>query len=299
MNYPPAEAPYNCLDKRQIRRSFNKAAATYETADDLQQEVAAVLLQRLNYLPLKPQTVTDLGCGTGRLLQALYKRYPKAQLYGVDIADNMLKQAQRKNAAWLWRNNNRHFICADAMALPLPNHSVDLLVSNLTLQWCDELSAVLQECARILKPGGTFFFSTFGPDTLQELRESWAVTDTMPHVNRFTDMHHLGDQVLAAGLAHPVMDREIMRRYHADVGSLMRSLKQIGAHNVQSNRIRGLSGKRAFQNMREAYARFRSPQGLPATYEVLYGYAKGAEIAPPGSIHIGETRIPLSKVGKK
>lgn len=273
------------FDKRQIRRAFGRAAARYDATAVLQREIGDRLLERLDYVRLDPRTVLDLGTGTGRLAQALLRRYRGARVVGLDIALPMLAEARRRGG-WFRRPA---LVCGDMERLPFANDSADLILSSLTLQWCQDARAVFAEFARVLRPGGALFFTTFGPDTLKELRQSWAEVDDRPHVADFADMHDLGDALLAAGLAQPVMDREDLVLTYRDLPALLRDIRDIGAHNAAAGRPRGLTGKGRWRAFTEAYERRRRDGVLPATYEVLYGHAWAPErpaqrLEPDGSV---------------
>jgi len=178
-------------------------------------------------------------------------------------------------------------VCADAERLPFVDASFDLVFSNLMLQWATDNDATFAELRRVLRPGGLLLFTSFGPDTLRELRESWARVDDYNHVNLFMDMHDVGDALLNARFADPVMDVEKLTVTYPDARRLMRDLKQIGAHNVTGGRPRGLTGKRHLQAMIDAYERFRSDGLLPASYEIVYGHAWKAQqdcVIPADSI---------------
>ena len=214
-----------------------------------------------------------MGCGTGYASFALQKRFKQAQIYALDLAMPML-QVMRSQTSLLSRFKNRlHMLGGDAERLPLPDRSVDLVYSSLTIQWINDIDRVLSEFRRVLKPGGMLLFSTFGPDTLKELRLSWQAVDAYSHVSPFLDMHDIGDAMLRAYLAEPVMDVENFTMTYADVFKLMRDLKAIGAHNVTSGRARGLTGKRRMQQLEQEYEQFRRDTVLPASYEVVYGHA--------------------------
>lgn len=258
------------LDIRAVRRAFDEAAATYDLHAALQREVATRLVERLDYTTIKPAVIVDLGAGTGYCTQLLEKRYPKAHIVLADLAPAMLASARRTAPRWFSR---RHYVCADARALPFAPASVDLIVSSLTIQWCEDLLAVFAGCARALKPGGLLLFSTLGPDTLHELRAAWATVDDAPHVNRFHDMHNVGDALVHAGLSSPVMERDDLVVTYADVLTLMRDLKGIGAHNSHAGRARALYGRHRLAALTAGYERFRRDGLLPATYEVVYGHA--------------------------
>jgi len=260
--------------KRDVRRAFERAAKTYDEAAVLQREVCARLLEHLDPIRLAPRRAVDLGCGTGHAFDALATRFPAADVVGIDIAPAMLARA-RGRTRW-WRRAlgapQPALVCADAERLPLASASVDLVFSNLALQWC-EPSRVFAEAARALAPEGLLLFSTFGPDTLRELRAAFAEADGAPHVNRFVDMHDLGDALVHAGFADPVMEAERITVEYDSVLAVARDLKAIGAVNSLPARARGLPGRNRWRRMTEAYERFRRGGVLPATWEVVYGHA--------------------------
>jgi malonyl-CoA O-methyltransferase len=257
------------IDKRQARRAFSRAADRYDEVAELQRETARRMLDRLEYIRHQPSLVLDVGAGTGEATQSLMRRYPSAQVIALDFALPMLQQARQRQPSAA----PPHCLCGDAEQLPLADASVDMIFSNATLQWCNDLSATFREFLRVLRPNGMLLFSTFGPDTLVELRASWAAVDGGNHVSPFWDMHNIGDAMLEAGLAEPVVDVDRLQLTYADVASLMRDLKTLGAHNVTRDRRRGLTGKQRLQAMVQAYEQFRHDGLLPASYEVVYGHA--------------------------
>ncbi len=257
------------LSKLLVRQAFERAATDYDQAAVLQREVGARMLERLDLVRLVPRTIADVGAGTGVGTAALSRRYRKAQVLALDIAWAMLKRVRRRSP-WLRKWS---LVCGDAEALPLADASCDLVFSNLTLQWCTDLDRALAEFRRVLHPGGLLLFTTLGPDTLKELRHAWAAADGHTHVNAFRDMHDVGDALLRARLADPVMDMEMLTLTYRDVQGLMRDLKALGAHNVNAARPRGLTGKGRLRTMTQAYEQFRRDGLLPATYEVVYGHA--------------------------
>ncbi len=269
-------APFQ-LDRRQVRLNFGGAASTYEQHDVLQREVQQELLGRLDFYQAQPERVVDVGAGTGRGSAALKQRYPKAQVLAMDFALPMLRVA-RQHAGWL-RPFQR--ICADATTLPLPDHSVDVLHSNLCFQWIDDLALLFGECARVLRPGGLLLFSSFGPDTLRELRAAWASVDQQPHVGRFLDMHDVGDALLNAGLRDPVLDVSRYTLTYAQPRDLLRELQGLGANNADRTRHRGLTGKSHYRAMLHAYEAMRVDSRIPATWEVVTAHAWGAAPGQP------------------
>jgi malonyl-CoA O-methyltransferase len=256
------------LEPRWVRRSFDRAAKTYDAAAVLHAEVRENLLARLQLTTLEPRVVLDAGAGTGHAARALKRRYPKAQVVALDSSRQMLHEAARRQS-WL-----RPFarVCADAGLLPLADASVDLIVSNLMLQWCDP-DAVFAEFRRVLAPQGLLSFSAFGPDTLRELRTAWDQVDSHSHVHRFIDMHDLGDALVRAGFASPVLDVERYILKYLTVRKVAEDLKATGAHNATTGRAKGLTGARKFAAMQAAYENFREDGRLPATYEVVFAHA--------------------------
>ena len=275
------------LDKNRVRRSFDRAAASYDRVAVLQREVGARLLERLDYIRLQPATVVDVGAGTGQLSKALAQRYKGAQIVALDLAPNMLRTARRHAGLLARLRGKQTFVCGDAERLPLAKGSADLVFSNVTLQWCNNLDAAFSEFRRVLKPGGLLLFSTFGPDTLKELRAAWAHADSAQHVSAFIDMHDVGDALQRAAFADPVMDVERLTLTYADVRQLMQELKSLGAGNAAAGRTRGLTGKHRLRSMTDAYERERRAGVLPATFEVVYGLAW----APSGAVNLREDGV--------
>jgi malonyl-CoA O-methyltransferase len=271
---PPDPSKVFSLDRRAVLQAFDRASVTYDAAAALQERVRNELVSRLAELKIRPDTILDLGAGTGHSSRALKRAHPRALVVAADIAPGMLARAKAQSR-WLRRFER---VRADAYTLPFREGSFDLVFSSLMLQWCDDLDAAFGEIARVLKPGGLLLFSTFGPGTLAELRESWAASgDAGNHVNHFFDPQALGAALMHAGLAEPVLDvdRTVMR--YPDARALMRELKAIGAHNVTAGRSRGLTGRRRLAAMNQAYETLRGDGGLPATYEVIHAVCWGGD----------------------
>lgn len=284
-NQPDAE-------KKLIQRHFNDKASVYESSAILQREVGQRMLERLDYVVLKPDVILDVGCGTGRGTQALMKRYRSAQVLAIDVSTGMLQQT-RKKSGW-WRKPS--LLCGDAESLPLADNSVDLLYSNLMLQWCDS-KKVFAECLRVLRPQGLLMFSTFGPDTLKELRHSWAQVDQQMHVNQFTDMHILGDELLQAGFADPVMDMDMMHLTYQHGRDVMQDLKAIGANTLRQRDHKGLVTHNKINRVCAAYEQFRQDGVLPASFEVVYGHAWKTETRSKHKAAT-EIHIPVNRIGR-
>ena len=279
------------IDKQRARRAFERAAPGYDAAALLQREIADRLLERLDYVRLDPRRILDLGTGTGYAIDALQRRYPKAQVIALDFAHPMLLQARRRGR---WRHRP-WCLCGDAEHLPLADGAVDLIVSNATFQWCNDLELAFAECLRVLSPGGLLMFTTFGPDTLKELRAAWSTVDGDSHVSPFPDLHDVGDALVRARFADPVMDMEQLTITYPQLHDLRTDLKGIGAHNATDRRPRGLTGPRRLAAVAAAYEQERRSDGcLPASYEVVYGHA-WAPLQKPIAGGIG---VPLSAIGR-
>ncbi len=264
------------FDKRLIRRSFERAAASYDAAAVLQHEVCKRMNERLDLIKHQPATLLDAGSGTGNALPALRARYPQARLVAFDLAFTMLQRGRERIAAPWWKSVLKQkvgTICGDIEQLPLASGSVDMVWSNLALQWMNDPDKAFGEFHRVLAPGGLLMFSTFGPDTLKELRTAFASVDQHTHVSRFIDLHDIGDILVKRGFADPVMDMEPFTLTYSDVRALMHDLKAIGAHNVTHDRPPGLTGRARLAAVMAAYEPLRRDGKLPATFEVVYGHA--------------------------
>ena len=261
------------LDPRAVRRAFDRASRTYDATAAVQREIRARLLERLDIVRLDPAAVLDLGAGTGQASRELKRRYPSARVLALDLSPAMLRQGARHQGLL------RRFapLCGDAHRLPLQAASLDLVLSNLVLEWCHDPDAVFAEVARVLRPRGLFTFTTVGPDTLKELRELWRGVDQYTHVHRFIDMHDFGDALVRAGFAEPVMDTERLTVTYPSLAALHRELRGSGASNIAYGRARGLTGRTrvaALAARSEALAR-NGP--LSISVEVIHGHAWAGE----------------------
>ena len=266
------------IDKARVRASFDRAASSYDAAAILQAEVRQRMLDRLEIVKLNPTAILDAGCGTGHASHALLKKYNHSQVISLDLAQGMLQQTKTtasfsQKLLGMVGHARHHLTAGDIERLPIASASVELIWSNLAVQWCNDLDAAFGEAHRVLKAGGLYSFSTFGPDTLKELRAATSVDPNHIHVSRFIDMHDIGDALVRAGFSAPVLDVERFTLTYDDVKSVMRDLKAIGAHNAAAGRSRGLAAKGFLTKLIEQYERFRTDGKLPATYEVVYAHA--------------------------
>ena len=284
------------VDPHAVRRGFARAAATYDEAAALQREIGARLAERLDYVKLAPSMILDAGCGTGEAVGDLGVRFPVARVVALDVALPMVVAARARVRAG--RSALRRllrpfasraavapaFVCGDIGALPLAAGSCELIWSNLALQWVNDLPQAFAEFRRVLKVGGLLSFTTFGPDSLREVRAAFAGVDDSTHTNRFIDMHDIGDMLVHAGFADPVMDMEQVTLTFDTPKSLVVELKAIGATNRTRGRPRGLMGRARWSRAIAGLERLRRDGRIPATFEVVYGHAWKAEprVTPEG-----------------
>jgi malonyl-CoA O-methyltransferase len=247
--------PFPAIDPRLARRRFTRAAGTYSGASRVESEVAARMLERLDYVKLAPRRILDAACGPAREAGALKKRYRRAEIIALDFSLPLLPRKQ----VWRW---TPHAVCADFTRLPLADATVELVWSNMALHWAPEPLAAFREFARVLAPEGLLMFSTLGPDTLKELRAAAGEA----RVHAFVDMHDLGDMLVACGFSAPVMDMETLAVEYRDGAQLLADLRASGQTNARADRARGLAG-RGFG------ARLRAALGRKATFEIVYGHA--------------------------
>jgi len=273
-------------DSRVVRRHFARAAPAYDGAAVLQKEIGGRMAERLDVVKVAPSMVLDAGCGTGDALAEFAARYPAARRVAIDIAFPMLDVARAKAivrrsalARLLSAVSGRAargapaFVCGDIAALPFAPATFDLAWSNLALQWVADLPRAFAELHRVLAVGGLLTFTTFGPDTLKELRRAFSGIDGHVHVGTFVDMHDIGDMLVAAGFADPVMHMEMLTLTFADARALIRDLKAIGATNAMQARPRALMGRHRWARALDALEAARRDGRIPATFEVIYGHA--------------------------
>lgn len=275
----------DAVDPRAVRRAFSRAAGTYDQAAVLQREIGTRMAERLDLVKLAPAAVLDAGCGTGEALGMLALKYPEARRVALDLALPMLEAARGRHAqarsgfarlAAAWRSKGPAepvYVAGDLASLPFARASFELVWSNLALQWVLDLPGALGEMHRVLRVGGLAMFTTFGPDTLQELRGAFSRIDSRPHVSRFADMHDVGDMLVHAGFADPVMHMERITMTYADPMAVVRDLKSLGATNATIGRRRGLLGKTAWRKLLDGLEALRREGRIPATFEVIYGHA--------------------------
>lgn len=281
------------INKSKVATSFSRSAQDYAEHAVLQKTVAERLLERLELVSISPKVIVDAGSGPGGAARQLAMRYKVAQVLQLDLSMEMLNQSRSKDSRFF---SKQQYICGDAESLPLVKNSAELVFSSLMLQWCNDLDVAFTQIKSTLTKQGLFLFATLGPDTLKELRSSWAEVDDDVHVNTFIDMHDVGDALIRAGFVEPVLDVENIIMTYDDCSSLMKDLKTLGANNADDDRSRGLTGKNKIEGLESAYEKYRSAGRLPATYEVVYGHAWiPLQETPPDSL-ANKAYFPISSL---
>jgi len=271
--------------KSELVRTFNQSVSSYDKAALLQNIIGERLLERLDLVKIDPKTILDLGSATGVYSAFLQKRYKSASVIGADISWKMSAHAL-KQRKWFAK---QRFICADGESLPFKDKSFDLVFSNLMLYWVTDPDELFSEMQRILAPGGLIVFTTLGPDTLKEMRQSWANVDQLVHVNRFMDMHDVGDSLTKSGFEGVVMDNENITLNYEQLADLHSDLKNLGEVNLNPGRHGGLTGKVRWNRYLKAYQQHTTPEGeYPASWEVVYGHAWATDKIIPKTTKNGD-----------
>jgi len=284
-------AQFSALRSNDVRRRFDRAAEKFEDFDFVHAVTRDGLLARLEPMVVEAKTVVDLGCATGSACKPLAKRFRRAHIIALDLSASMLQQVRRKQS-WFAKYSLLH---ANAKAIPLADQSVDVVFANQLLPWIDDSAKVFTEVARVLRENGLFLFAGLGPDSLSELRRAWQSVDAGVHVNRFPDMHDLGDAAVRAGLTDPVLDVDRLSVTYQDAGALFRDLTGCGARNSLANRTNALSGKARFDTMTAALERHHKDGPIGLDLELVYGHCWGA--GPRA--HDGEIRIDPGRIGRR
>jgi malonyl-CoA O-methyltransferase len=279
------------LNRRDVRRRFDGAAAQFDSVDFVHATTREGLLNRLAPMVIEPRTILDLGAATGTATRVLARRFRRARVVALDLSHNMLEQT-RKKQGWLSRTST---VQADAAALPFADQSFDIVFANLLLPWVGNPARTFAEVSRVLVEDGLFLFATLGPDSLSEIRRAWASVDSGIHVNLFPDMHDIGDAAVHAGLRDPILDVDRLTITYRDASSLFRELTTMGARNSLLRRDRSLLAAKRVTAMTAALDSLRDGGPLTLELEFVFGHCWGSG---PRSAD-GEVRIAATGIGRR
>lgn len=279
------------LNRRDVQRHFDRAAATFDTADFVHALTRQGILARLQPVLLDTSIILDLGAATGGATAALKKQYGRARIVSVDLSQQMLRCCAKKRRRW----SRAAEVQGDAASLPFAENSFDLVFANLLMPWVDTPATVLKEIARVLRPGGVFAFATLGPDSLARLGHAWAQVDSEPHVNLFADMHDIGDALMHAGFSAPVLDVDHLSVRYDNPQKLFRDLAATGARNALQHRRRSLTGKGRFSRMVNALAASPVENAVEIELELVYGHCWGTAATRQPT----DFRIDAAEVGRR
>ncbi len=253
---------------------FDEIASVYEQHASIQQEVANRLIERLDFIPFEANIILDAGCGAGYSLKKLSEHYPKSKITGIDLSDEMLKLA-KKQGGWFTKQKLSN---QDMCHTLIEDKSIDFIFSNLALPWVTDIDACFSEWQRILKPGGLLLFSTFGPDTLKEIKQSWGSIDPKHKMMNFIDMHNVGDALISSGLAEAVMDAEKIVTSYASVKILFEELRANGNFSFLSENYKLKPESKLLDDLQKLIGESNPTHNdVEISWEVVYGHAWGTE----------------------
>lgn len=284
------------LNEKTVLNNINKRSSYFNKSSFFYQEIGNRLIDRLQICKLRPDTILDLGCKTGYMSTLLHKKYPDAEIYSLELSNEMLGKFKVNTNQKLNRK-----LCTSYTNLPFANDSFDLVVSNLQLHWNNDFQIVLNACQRVLSKHGLLMFSALGMQSFTELRAAWSAIDSHVHVHDFLDFIELGSYLLKTQWCDPVVDKENITIKYNKILDLYQDLKSLGATNSHVKRNKGLTTKRTMQRVSIKYkALFEDNETIPVTCEVIYGHAiKKQAVNQEISTEIKEIFIPIKKLFKK
>ncbi len=263
----------DCIDKAFVRKSFNASAASYDVHAGLQQRLASMLIDFAGVGRPCLNRVLDIGMGTGSMTDLLVGRFSDAAVHGCDLAEGMISISREKLDG---RAATDTFITADAEYLPYRPQSFDLVVSNFTYQWLSSWQRAFSCVREILKPGGLFAFSAFGPQTFRELRKSFesACEETGFHSGRALALTISEHEILArldsCGFDEIETTAFTVVEWYPGVIDLVRAIKGMGARNASVRRTRSPAVRTAWKRMVELYEHhYGGRRGVAATFEII------------------------------
>lgn len=258
----------NVFDRKLVRQHRTRAAANFEDFDFLFMEGAERLFDRLMDIKRTFGVGLDLGCHGGEMARALSGSAKITSLMQADLSPEMAKLASQ---------NHLTSITADEEALPIASGSLDVVTSNLSLHWVNDLPGTLAQIRMALKPDGLFLGSIFGSDTLQELRSVLADAEIelegglSPRVSPFADVRDLGALLQRAGFSLPVVDSDSITVRYQNPIRLLQDLRGMGETNaVWERRKTPLRRDTLMHALGKYQERYADADGrIPATFHIL------------------------------
>jgi NADH dehydrogenase [ubiquinone] 1 alpha subcomplex assembly factor 5 len=260
----PTLAPF---DRRRLRQHRDRAASKFREHDFLFKDVADRLAERLADFARRFELALDLGCHGGELGQALRPTGKIDRLVQSDLSASMARLAA---------SGGGPVLVADEEALPFAAQSFDLVMSNLSLHWVNDLPGSLLQIRHSLKPDGLFLAAMFGAGTLVELRDALAEAESevrggaRPRVAPLPELRDAAGLLQRAGFALPVADHEFITVTYADPFRLLADLRGMGeASTLESS---APLTRRSLIRAAEIYAqRHADAEGrVPARFRILF-----------------------------
>lgn len=264
-------------------------AESYDNYAVLQREIADRLIDRLLFFREPPKRILEIACATGYLTHKLSEQYPDAEITAIDISPAMIAIAQQKSLP------NVTFLTQDIFESAFRAGQFDAIVFNLFPDDHADLTRLLDRCYAWLAVDGFLMFSTYGVDTLKELRAAFSAVDQYAHINEYMDLHIIGDLLLKLGFFQPVMNAEWVTLTYRTLQGLWDDLKGIGSRLYDDRKRYGLLTPRDLKVVEATYDTLREDDLYPATYEITYGMAQKMAAQ---SMKDGVATFPIELIGK-
>jgi malonyl-CoA O-methyltransferase len=258
-------------NKTRIAQQFSRAANTYNSAADVQLDIA---FDALANLPSHYQSGLDIGCGTGRISQQLAARCDN--LIAMDLAFGMLTYAKQHN---LVGDPSISWLQGDADYLPLADHSVDMVFSSMVLQWSDNQQKVMSEIARVMTADSQAMLAIMCDGSFEQLNDSWQFIDSQRHVNNFASAQTWYDAAISQGLQVTMQQKQYVTWHHG-IRPLLSSIKSIGANVLLTNqestefsqsKSKNVFNRHTLQQLETYYQqKYAENMQLPLTYQVCF-----------------------------
>jgi malonyl-CoA O-methyltransferase len=274
------------MPKKIREQSFS----TYQFSHVVGQLALERLLEKFDWMRFDPQHILIVGLTSGQEVELLKQRFTNAKIVVVDPAFNRLREEKAT------QEKVQHAF----QSFPFREGLFDCIFSNGCFHHVIDPAQWMQDILRLLKPGGLFLFSCYGPATLSELQTAFSRIDTYPHAADFFDMHDLGDLMKKTGYENPALDQEVLTLTYQHLADVFQDLKESGETNQHPKRRLSLMTPRQLKALEHAYEVFRNPEGrLEVSVELIYGLG-WKSLKPRYSANTqGVVSIPISSITRK